>query len=124
MTEQLRHFPLIGRQPGSCAVVIDAEPLGIDEVREHIIPTNTLTSLGGDILADQACSVVIVPLPEGLPADQGGTEGETSETLSVVAAAPARWSYSQVRCLAVAVRVTNTSGVAMTAYKHIIRGEA
>lgn len=104
---------------GSTLIHSDLTPLGDGEIREsEVLDVRFVSTLGIDVAADQACIVEIIRLPDGV------TPGAVSAPGAVEAGVPAFFSYSQLCCPAVRLRVTNQGGAAMTAFALYLRGGA
>jgi hypothetical protein len=104
---------------GSALLHRDSVPLADGEVRDSgAIRTINASTLGIDIAGDQDCTVTVIRLPDG------ETAGERSVAGVVTAGQPRFLQYSSLLCPAVLVEVTNTSGVAMTAFTMYVRGGA
>lgn len=82
------------------------------------VETRHINDLVIDILASHTCTVQVVRLPDG------ATEGEASSVETVTAATPKLYTYSDVQCHSMRVKVVNTSGVNMTSFALYVRGAA
>lgn len=118
MSDNLGH-PTGDIGTGSALLLTDEVPLEAAEARvSDPINTRMISTLGIDISADQACTVKVTRLPDG------ATPGAVSTVGEVAAGTPAFFMYSAVLCPAVLITVTNSAGVAMTAYSLHVRGGA
>lgn len=104
---------------GSALLLIDGIPLATAEVRTSaIIDTLIASKIGIDISADQACTVKLVRLPDGV------TPGEISDIGTVSADTPAFFLYTSLLCPAVKIVVENTGGTDMSSFNMYVRGGA
>lgn len=104
---------------GSSLLAHSTAPLAVGETRQiGPVWTRNINTIGIDIAADQACTLQVVRLPDGV------NPGEASAAVDVAAGVPAYHTYSEVLCLAVRIVIVNTSGVAMTSFALSARGGA
>lgn len=111
--------PEVIREPGAFASQLlhrDTDPLAASETRSATIDIRNLGSIGGDIFADQACSMKFHTSPDG---DNYGTPTE----LAVAAGEGIRFEYVRIAARAIKVEVVN-GATPMTAFRLYIRGGA
>jgi hypothetical protein len=107
---------LSGGFPGSILLHRDVTPLDLEDARTAVILTHGCNSIGGDIYADQACTLKVYTSADG---DNFGTPA----LVAVPAGQPLRFEYPGLFCRAVKVEVAN-NGAAMTEFRLYIRGGA
>ena len=103
---------------GSVLLARHETPLDIGETKTLDVTTKYVDALVIDINASHACSLQVIRMPAW------GVEGETAAAEAVPAATAKAYIYTQPRCLGMRIKVTNTSGAAMTSFGVWVRGAA
>lgn len=103
---------------GSLLLARSETPLASGATLSLDVETRHINDLVIDVLASHTCTVQVVRLPDG------ATEGEASTATTVPAATPKLYTYSDVQCHSMRIKVVNTSGSAMTSFALYVRGAA
>jgi len=118
MTEPISK-PADGLQSGSVLLARSTAPILLAEGTRAIdVETRHINDLVIDIQADVACTLQVVRLPDG------STEGEASSVNAVPADTPKLYTYSDVQCHSMRIKVVNTSGSNMATLALYVRGAA